>query len=538
MDKSFADLCLFVTPRMNDQVMEGYIRHEAKHMLPRLKAVLHKAYDGLLDGNLKFIGIEPCTPQEEFDVASRPRNPRRTFELAQSDLFLTKLKIEYRGMPIPDPHLYLPYFGPGGTLHLGGPLHHIIPVLADKVISPEARHLFVHLNQYKMNISELDHSIVVDGERTSGFVAWGNVYRQSSAGRRRATTKANSVLAHYLFCRHGVLGAFQKYLGFTPILGVRSHVNEKNYPKDAWTIVSSAYDRTPPPDYVLNTFSPTEHVLAIPNNKWNARTKSLVTGLYYVLDNFPSFLEGEKIFDELSWHLSLAEILFNTNFKVGKRLKMVDDHFQSSDSYMDDDSIEKLMQNGHRVENFTDLLALLALDYQDLKMNAGGKYYGKYLDALREVLAPITYMIFTNKYALMKDSNNALPSYAAVKDRFIRKFSPRAIFALTSAKGKKAEVVSYSGDHVYYKMTARLALQESSPGNGSGKTRFTISEEHHLNTPQMMCGSILFLQKTKPIPIFRINPYVITDPKTGTVLENPKFKEELARVDELLARKC
>jgi hypothetical protein len=54
----------------------------------------------------------------------------------------------------------------------------------------------------------------------------------------------------------------------------------------------------------------------------------------------------------------------------------------------------------------------------------------------------------------------------------------------------------------------------------------------------MMCGSILFLQKTKPIPIFRINPYVITDPKTGTVLENPKFKEELARVDELLARKC
>ena len=537
MDKSFADLCLRVTPRMNDQVMEGYICHEAKYMLPRLKAILHKAYDGQLDGNLKFIGIEPCTPQEEFDVASRPRNPRRTFELAQSDLFLTKLKIEYRGVPIPDPHLYLPYFGVGGTLRLGGPMHHIIPVLADKVISPENRHLFVHLNQYKMNIGELDHTICVDGERTSGYVAWGNVYRQSSVGRKRSSTKANSVLAHYLFCRYGVAGAFQKFLGFTPVMGTMATVNAKLYPEDTWTIVSTAYDRIPPPDYVLNHYGCTEHVLAIPNSHWNSRTKCMVTGLFYILDNFPSFLEGTKINDELSWHLSLAEILFNTQFTVGKRLKMVEDHFQSSDSYMDDDSIEKLMQNGHKVENFTDLLALLALDYQELKANSGGKYYGKYLDALREVMAPITYMIFTNKYALMKDSNNALPTYAAVKDRFIRKFSPRAIFALTSARGKKAEVVSYSGDHVYYKMTARLALQESSPGKGAGKTRFTISEEHHLTTPQTMIGSVLFLQKNRPIPIHRINPYIMTDPLTGTVLENPQFKEELAKVDELLNRK-
>ncbi len=356
MDKSFADLCLFVTPRINDQVMKGYICHEAKHMLPRLKTILHKAYDGQLDGNLKFIGIEPCTPQEEFDVASRPRNPKRTFELAQPDLYLTKLKLEYRGQPIPDPHLYLPYSGPGGTLHLGGPLHHIIPVLADKVISPEARHLFVHLNQYKMNIAELDHTIVVDGERTSGYVAWGNVYRQSSVGRKRTTTKANSVLAHYLFCRYGVPGAFQKFLGFTPVIGTSETVNERLYPKDAWTIVTTAYDNIPPPDYTLNTFAPTKHVLAIPANKWNARTKSLVTGLYYVLDNFPSFLEGDKIHDELSWHLSLAEILFNTQFTVGKRLKMVQDHFLSSDSYMDDDSIEKLMQYPNRVFTRDELL--------------------------------------------------------------------------------------------------------------------------------------------------------------------------------------
>ena len=100
-----------------------------------------------------------------------------------------------------------------------------------------------------------------------------------------------------------------------------------------------------------------------------------------------------------------------------------------------------------------------------------------------------------------------------------------------------AEAVSYSGDHKYLKLTSRLSQQESTPGLRSTKGVKTLNENHYLNTSMMMSGSVLFLSKKKPVPLSHANPFMKIDLETGTILEDIKFKDVLARADEKLARK-
>lgn len=543
IDLTFKEMNEAFSPKMTPEIMKGYICHEIVDMEKRMDTLFRKAYDGLFNGALRYHSFRRCTSQETFDFTTRPKNTRRTFELAQSDIYLIHIQLSYlvadREQPLNDIYMWLPFPRPGGLIYMGGPLFQLIPVVSDKVISPEEKHLFVRLEQYKMKFyCDESYAIVANDDRLFGKVCWSNIYKQKIANKKLQSSRANSTLVHYLLARIGFSRMFQTYAGFVPVVGTEKEINQLNFDPSAWIIVKTAYDLIKPQTFIGSLYTPTKIRLAIPKEKWNDATKSLVFGFYYVVDNFSNQCSAAGVDQVDMWKLTLGYILFSSSYTAGRILSLVDEHFLSSDTYMDDISIQKLKEKGYYVNNFSDLLGLIITRYEELyrEGGTGQKVYGKYLDTLREVLYPITLAIFTTKYALMKQAVKGIPQFGVIKDIFTRKFKPGPIFKLTS-KGIVAEAVSYSGDHMYLKLTSRLSLQESTPGTRTSKGNKSLNENDYLNTSMMMTGSILFLSKKKPIPLSHANPFMKIDLETGTILEDLKFKTVLDEADVMLSKK-
>ena len=556
MDRTLKEMATFFSPKMNPLIMKGYVCHEMKSRDPRfegynqrgmeerIEATFRKAFHGLLDGRLSYEGLHHCTPQETFEFETRPKNTKRFFELARSDIYLVRAKLTYKindatVMPLKDVYLYLPNPGEAGLIRIGGPLFQLIPIVTDKVISPENDYLFVRLEQYKMKFyKNIDYPVKVNGIPEHHAVYWANIYLQKQEKKKAQITKAYSTLAHYLFARLGVSGAFKKFLGFTPVIGNVDSVNLNNFPDDTWMVCSTAFPQLKPPTAIGNYYTSTRVSIAIPKNHWNEGTKSLVHALFYILDAFPDKLTEQVLDDTTFWKLTLGYIISDPRFTIGKVIGVVEEHFNSTDTYMDDLSIEKLAEKGFHITDFTDLLGLIATRYKELYDDRGQSQVvtGKYLDTIREMLFPITCEIYNTKYQLMKQAAKGPLTFNAVNDIFTRRFKPRRFFQVTT-KGIVAELPSYSGDHYYPKITSRLSQQEATPGTRSSKGRRTLNDSHYLNTSQMMAGSILFLSKKKPIPMSHANPFCPIDPNTGTILQSTEFEEDLKRVDEMLLKK-
>lgn len=551
MNRLFAQLCEENFPRANDAVMHGlaeyYINRPATPLSSASKAevyldkVASSAFNNLIPG-LVYHGIERCTPEEEYVVTTRSKNNRRTYDLAKSDIYLVKLKLSFNDVPLPDQYMYLPYVRTGGIIYLGGSMFHITPVLSDKVISPGRNSIFIRLLQYKLNFYRCPHSIIVNGEREAVLVVWSLIYNQNKENRKvPPTTKANTSLAHYLFAKYGFTETFRKYAGVIPIVGTSQDITPGNYPIDKWMIIESAHKHFKPTGYVGEFYAGTDIRLAIPKADWNPVTQSFISGFFYVVDHFPEQILATYVDNKQTWMLTLANILFSSHYTVGNLHSRISEHFVSLDSYVDNIAIEKLAEKGYRIENFYDLLALLTSRYNELTADNihANSMYGKYLDVLYYVMLPITTAIFTTKFALMKQvSKSALPpSYNNIRDTFIRKLKPGPIFKLSS-DNPVTETVSYSGDHLYFKLTSKITEQESGPAGRRGRSgRKVGGEDKYLNASMIVGGSILFLSKSNPTPTNRINCFVNIDPVTGTILPNEEFAELLNRTDELLSMK-
>ena len=142
--------------------------------------------------------------------------------------------------------------------------------------------------------------------------------------------------------------------------------------------------------------------------------------------------------------------------------------------------------------------------------------------ALRECLFPSSHQLINTNYLLQRTAARRQLTFQDVVGAFNKRFKPGAIFELTAGK-IIAEVVSYSGDHKYPKLTAHITAQESKPGGARGsRQRLVVSENQHLDMSMIEGGSILNLSKSNPTPTQRINPFVQLSANM-TIVQNPKF---------------
>lgn len=541
MQRLFSRLLDKNTVKVNPSVMNGLATLYMKKSEEYIYKVFLSASKSFPPG-LTFIGFERCTPEEEYAEITKVKNNKRIFDLARSDLYLVKYKFAYNGVPLPDRYIYLPYVNAGGILSLGGAQYHITPVLSDKVISPGFDSIFVRLLRDKIIFKRCYHTLIIDGTRETTHVIWSQIYRKPRENKKvPITTRSLTSVAHYLFAKYGFTETFAKYAGFVPTVGTDDITVEK-YPKDNWIICESAYEGSVmrPKTYIGEFYEPTKIKLAIPRDKWTPITKALVTGFYYVADHFPEIIRANYLDKKEEWMVLLGHILFSGLYGKNKLYTNIQEHFVSLDDYVDTIVIEKLKENNHHIDNFYDLLSLILSNFNTMVLdseNSTLSMYGKSLEVLYYVLYDITAGIFKVNFKLSKLVLKKPLNETDITETFNKFMKMGAVFGLSSGK-IITESVSYSGDHLYPKITSKITEQESLPGGTRGKSkRLMVGEDKHVDISMVEAGSILFLSKSNPTPTNHINPFVILDLATGTILPNPKFKNIREKTASLLKGK-
>lgn len=545
MDDCFSKLLDMHTPRANTDITEGlaylYFPRYSEEYIDNILRGLSKS----LPPGMEYKGYTRITPEEEYMEATRERNYKRIYDLARSDLYMIKLRFEYKGQPLAPRYMYMPFVDRGGLIHLGGTLYHISPVLTDKVISPSSNNVFIRLLRDKVIFDRFTYSFLWNGNRDVTQVIWSGIYRKTKEIKKLpVTTKARSCIAHYLFARYGMLSAFEKYCGFKPVVG-EDEINSHNYPASNWIICESS--QVKPRTYIQSTYNPTRIKLAIPINHWTPLVKSLVGGFYYVADNFPSYLKPDYLNNRNTWMILLGHIIFSGTLGIGKLYDSVNEHFESLDNYIDPIISHKLAELGYDVKDFYDLLIIIIMNFDSWVSNADGNVsmYGKTLEILYDVMYNISESIFTmnfrlNKAATKKAAIGKELTAREIEEILNRRLKTGSIFKLTG-RNIAVSTVSYSGDNMYPKITSNLSQQQSMSGGGrkkkgrKGKVAMDASKRVHVSMAD--AGNILFLSKANPSPADKANMFMSVDLTTGSIIPKAKFADLLQETDKILKGK-
>jgi hypothetical protein len=525
MNRLFAKMVDRYTPQVNDEVMNGLACTYMKKAEEYVDEVFRSAAQSFPEG-LEYTGYERCTPLEEYEEVTRPRNNKRSYDIAKSDIYLVKYRFSYMGTPLLSRHIFLPYVLDGGILSLGGSKYHITPVLSDKVISPGIDTVFVRLLRDRCIFKRCYHSMVVNGRRETSHVVWSQLYRKLKAGKKvAATTKANTSMVHYLFAKLGFTETFKRYVGFVPI-AIDGAVDLNKYPTSDWVILESS--KVKPKTFISEFYTGTNIKLLVPREQWTNEVKGLCIGFFYIVDHFPTrFKASPEYLDNTSlWMITLGHIIFSGIFGENKLYTSIKEHFISLDDYVDPIIMTKLKESGYVVNDFYGLLMLIIGNFNNLILdnsNTGNSMYGKSLEVLSYVLYDITSSIFRVNFSLGKLATKKPLSENDIIKTFNKEMKQGDIFKITSGK-IFTESVSYSGDHKYFKITSKIAEQESTPGATRGKSkRRSIGIDKHLDISMIEAGSVLFISKSNPSPTNRINPFVKINLATGTIYPNPEF---------------
>ncbi len=535
MQRLFAELAIANTPKVNPYIMNGLATYYIPQALEYLDAVFKSASRSFPKG-LEYVSYERCTPMEEFEEHTRPKNNKRQYDLARSDVFLVKFYFKFHGVLLPPRYVYLPFVNEGGVFSLGGAAFHMTPVLSDKVISPGFDSVFVKLLRDKVIFKRFYHSMVIDGRREMTHIVWSAIYRKGSSGAKiPRTTKALTTVAHYLFARLGVSQTFQKYCGFVPVFG-EEEINEVTYPKEDWVICQSTEIK--PKTFIGKFYEPTRIRMAIPRSEWNLYVQAMVAGFYYVVDNFPDRLKLSYIDNTNLWMILLGHIVFSGHFSEGKLFANIEKHFTSISDYVDCIIIEKLKDINYYVDDFFDLLALILKNFNEITNQHegnGNSVYNKNMEILYYAMFDITAGIFRANFRLNEMATKKTLSAKDVTEIFNKHLRMGAIYSLASGK-VVASSLTYSGDHKYPKITSLVTEQENLPGSNRAKnSRKTVSSRDRIHTSMVEVGSLYFLPKSNPTPVVRTNMFLNIDLATGNIIRNPKLIEVLDRTQEMLS---
>lgn len=543
MNRLLATLVEANTPRYNPDIVNGLACMYVPYAAQWLHEIFQSASKSFPKG-LSYDGYSRCTPYEEYYEATKPRNNKRVFDMAESNIYLVKFKFSFEEeggerKELPDRFMYLPYVEEAGILRLSGTMIHINAVLADKVVSPGTNSIFVRLIRDKLTFRHIGHSVMVGGSRETFNVVYSSIYRKPSKERSApVTTGAQSSIAHYLFARYGFTETFRKYAGFVPVVG--QYRSDQVFAPNTIICRSGYFGlHTRPSSFMGQHYTPSDLYLEIPQEHWNSATASLVAGFFYVVDHFPDRVKKERVDDTFLWSVLLGAIIFSGVYSEAKLFDNIREHFASLDDYLDVIIINKLKEIDWHVENFYDLIAKIMTDFPIVLLANqidSNSMFNKNLEILYYMLAEIAFKIFKVNYQLRKAKAKKPLSHRTVSEAFNKIMTARSIFNLQKNK-MISENVSYCGDHKYPKLTSKIVEQEAGSSKFRKKAkRQVLTENNHIHASMVEAGSASFLSKSNPMPNTKINPYVGFDPLTGTLISNPRFKDALEQLQAMLTK--
>ena len=536
------------TPQFTKHVVEGAAKEVLKSAPNYIDDIVTKTVNTMGATGLTYHGWRKMTPKEEFDKLFTVSDKRIKYDFATSDLYLIELRFVYKGTPIPK-YLYLPYADKANLMKISDTVYHITPILSNAVISPDHRKVFVRLLKDKLSFNRHSTNFILNKQRVPGQIIYSNTYHVYDKNIVDNLGKVYPSISLYLLGEMGFSNTLKKYANVTNFIITTGDVDKF---LDTHDIYESTKQK--PAGYKDNFYIGHDLKILIPKKEVTNGNKQFLDnflfGIINVFDIFPNSVDDaielitmHDIPNELFfWRLSLGRIIFKNGYSVDKMILEMDTHFNKLQNYMDNVIVQKLKDAGNNVETYFDLVALILSNFNTWLLNS--KEYksdisNRYVDLLYYILYDI--IVGMNK-ALADISNKTVKNELSIKGVntvFISSLSPKTFYKVvkSSSMNLTVNVVSYSGDIMYPKVTSIFKDQEQGNGVNVAKGAQFPEETRTLRGYDLWLGSLLFLSKSAPSPKFRLNMFMNYSVHTDKLLIPEKLKPTLDHLDKLLLGK-
>lgn len=547
MNNTLARIIDETSPKFNKEVTDGNVPRVLKGCPEYLDAIFRSSIKSLSPSvDMEYLGVRRLTPEEEFRYSFTGSPPRATYDIAVSDIYMVEFMFRYGNEYINKP-MYLPYALDGNILRISSAVYAITPVLSDTVISPSSDKVFVRLLKDKLTFESFSYNIIFNGERKPKHMLYTTIIKTSKLKIMDNLGKVVTAASLYLLGEYGLRGSIKKYAGIDDVVITNKSVDKlrEHY---------NVYESTGLPPKALKEkrgYVKNEIKICIPKSA-NITTylENLIVGAIYTIDVLPHNQEDLLNADEhrnldderMYWRIALGRIAYNNTYSIDRIGPDTDSHFNALQGYLDNLIQEKLRENDIIVDTFFDLIAVLLSRFNTWLLNS--KMYNsdisnRYIDIYYYILYDI--IIGFNKVILninkRADKKIGILDLKEINKMFNNDFIARKIFSVVKSKqiSLAAQSISdYTLDIKYPKITA--LLEDQSRGDGvkrSAKVKFPEATKS-IKAQQLAMGSLLFLSKTAPSPVFKSNMYMLYNTDTGKLIIPPELQKKLDKLEKML----
>lgn len=525
-------------PKLNPRVAEGYARTQLDTVDRDLHDVLYSAKRGFPEG-LVYEAYERVSPTETFKYLTSPMasSTKSQFDLARTDVFLVRFKFSFQGQPVKDQYLFLPFVDDCSRMHIRNSLFYIKPVVADTLISVESDYIFINLTSTNGNIYKRKYTVLVDGVAEYHNIIYALLHHELSKLHRKYKNKAVKLrilsVAHYLFAKFGVLETFRRFEDTDLFIGT-DDINVKEFPKEDWVIVESSGIK---PDGHPDKFWVGHNIrVALPRAKATPHVLSLLTSMFFVLDNYPNELTPEWVKDKDWWVKILGVIVFGTEMSEIDAFDKAREHFVSMDGYFDTIAREEARNRNIFKDDMYEFLHYLSENFTLLLSTeverGANSMYGKRLTVSRYILLDIYENIFKQINFSKKKSGQMTKQ--DIETMLSKAFKLRQVFEINSGLQYVSTIQSPSDCRMFKITCSVLPQQKTQPKSNEISVAALRDPKRTLDISFVECGAIQHLPKSHPIGDAIVSPFVKTT-SNGTMVPSTEYAELIRQTEKLIA---
>jgi len=565
-DYQLFDECQEDMPVFNQDILDGLAFKDLRRAKEEIDQYIACAEPGFPD-NFSFSHSEICSPQEAIAVMassmSRSDRGQPSIDLATTDVYLVKYQFLCDETKLIPRYFFLPYARRGSLTMIAGKQFGIGTVLMDPGLSIGPDYVFIRMSRAPVTFKQIIHTIRVNGEDVSDYVAWSWLHNSGGANNRTGQSdtlslgKAVSTLPHYLFCRYGMAETFRRFarteVQLTKVFvpdelrepdkiqaEIIRQVQEQGYDLDKFTVVTSSHVRPSAlKQKVLYSTIKSPMAMLIPKDRTNPLTMSYARAFFYTVDLFPEVTDIDELMGDERWKIWMGYVLFGDQLGTGKLVENVESHLTSLDYYVDIEVRRMLLEEEDlKIDTIYELFNYILQNIEGLirdKEEDIGSMYGKRLVTSQYVLRDITEQIFR---CLFEITNNKKRKHTAEDyNKILGKwFMPTIIFNLRKTSQKAfMSSVSTPGDNMFFKITSRLVMQAQTSG-GKKPTNINVNDPlSRMHASRAECGNYGILPKNYPLACATINPTTLLDGK-NTICRKEHMRPVIDHIDDAVRR--
>lgn len=553
MDPELVKKVKSITPPINLDLALGLATVHMKHSLRYVDSVFEAASRGFPPG-LTYEKYRICTPYEYYELMLRKKgrhsqpkksivkNKQVRYETSAYDYYMVEFLFNYQGEQIKAPIL-MPYVGPGGSIKIKGTQWYISPVLADRVISVGEKNIFVRLQRDRVTFNRDPYRYKLNGMREDFSLVHAMIYhadRKKTNQGQKMVPKGKTTMAHYLFCKQGLKGAFERYANCTPIIGenLAQTLDPKEYAIFSTVGIAPTRARI---SARMPEYKPPTIEVAVKHSEVNNTIRALITGLYYVADLFPASVTLDTCNNPETWVMLMGFLLFPETMNRGVMREKVLSHCESLDDYADPIVIESMRNIGINITDFYEFFAIIAADFDERLLGGMSKVssmYDKEMSVLYFVFFDLTSSIFNMLFALKAAAKKNL-TIRDVENIIRMNLKMTVMHDLQKIHGE-VQNFNYSGDNLALKITSSLIPQTSTNkmrGNKGGERGVAHDVTKRLHVSVAEIGAVSAMSKADPTGRSHMNHYTKLSERDKSLVErHPELVDILDRVQLMIRR--